>query len=83
MTIGAAALCERVSDELLLRHRICIQPINYPTVSRGTERLRITASSLHDDEAMDGIVAALEDVWARLHPECPPAAIRAGSPARA
>jgi 5-aminolevulinate synthase len=61
--IGDPVRCKAVCDELLHRHRIYVQPINYPTVPRGTEWLRLTPSPLHSEAEIDDLVRALTIVW--------------------
>lgn len=64
--VGDAVLCKQASDELMEKHNIYVQPINYPTVERGKERLRFTPTPHHDDQLMDELVAAVVEVWGRL-----------------
>jgi 5-aminolevulinate synthase len=64
--IGDPGLCRQASTLLLERFAIYVQPINYPTVPKGTERLRITPTPFHNDELIDGLADALRQVWDRL-----------------
>jgi 5-aminolevulinate synthase len=64
--VGEPEKCKLVSNLLLWKHGIYIQPINYPTVPRGHERLRITPSPHHSHELIDHLAEALTDVWEQL-----------------
>jgi 5-aminolevulinate synthase len=61
--VGDAKKCKRISDDLLNEHNIYVQPINYPTVDVGTERLRFSPTPFHDDGMIEDLITALKDVF--------------------
>ena len=66
--VGDASKCSKISWTLLKEHNLYIQPINYPTVPRGTERLRITPGPLHTDEMIETLVQALATTMKKIDP---------------
>jgi 5-aminolevulinate synthase len=64
--INDAIRCKQVCDKLRDEYQIYVQPINYPTVPRGTERLRLTPTPLHTEEMMNNLVEALQMIFAEL-----------------
>ena len=64
--VGEPKLCKQVTDELRTKYKIYVQPINYPTVPVGTERLRLTPTPLHTEEDIEYLVSSLRKIWTRL-----------------
>jgi 5-aminolevulinate synthase len=64
--VGDPVVCKHITDTLLDRYSIYVQPINYPTVPRGTERIRLTPGPLHNDDEINRLVDALEEIWSGL-----------------
>lgn len=67
LIVGEATCCKQVTDILMDRYNVYVQPINYPTVPRGTERLRLTATAAHSLEDVDHLAGVLQDLWAEGH----------------
>lgn len=65
--VGNPDLCRKITDRLLTHYHIYVQPINYPTVPKGTERLRLTPSSVHSDADIEKLITALSEIWQDLN----------------
>jgi 5-aminolevulinate synthase len=66
LMVGDPVKAKRISDILLAEYGVYVQPINYPTVPRGTERLRFTPGPAHDETMMRDLTEALSEIWSRL-----------------
>jgi 5-aminolevulinate synthase len=66
LRVGCPVRAKAIADRLMLEHGIYVQPINYPTVPKGTERLRLTPSPAHSDALMRELVSALVEIWSRI-----------------
>ena len=66
LMVGCPVKAKKISDILLAEYGVYVQPINFPTVPRGTERLRFTPGPAHDEAMMRELVAALVEIWGRL-----------------
>ena len=67
IVVGDPDLCKKASDLLLEKYNIYVQPINYPTVPRGTERLRVTPTPLHNAEMINYFIDSIKKVWSNLN----------------
>ena len=67
IVVGDPDLCKKASDLLLEKYNIYVQPINYPTVPRGTERLRVTPTPLHNAEMINNFIDSIKKVWSNLN----------------
>jgi 5-aminolevulinate synthase len=74
LMVGDPVKAKRISDILLAEYGVYVQPINYPTVPRGTERLRFTPGPAHSEAMMTELVGALVEIWSRLELELQKAA---------
>ena len=66
LMVGDPVKAKKISDVLLAEYGVYVQPINYPTVPRGTERLRFTPGPAHDEAMMRDLTSALVEIWGRL-----------------
>ncbi len=67
LIVGEPTCCKEVSDILLNEYNVYVQPINYPTVPKGTERLRLTATAAHSVEDIEFMANSLQDLWESHH----------------
>lgn len=67
LVVGDSVCCKAITDWLLNAHNIYVQPINYPTVPRGTERMRLTATAVHTRSHIDTMVSVLSELWQEGH----------------